>query len=69
MKKTEITFGRKTVRVPSTHRVALTMDNVYGNIVGTGQTDVILTEMVKDLRRYCRLTGRDFNLLISQGLV
>jgi len=56
---------RRRPRKPCAGRLQQILDKHYGNVVGTGETQNCLTELVADIKQFCRVTGRNFDKLTT----
>lgn len=52
---------RRRPRLPCAGRLQQILDKHYGNVVGTGETQNCLNELVDDIKQFCRVTGRNFS--------
>ena len=50
-------------RNPCAVRLQRILDNHYGNVVGTSETENCMGELIADIKWFCRVTGRDFKKL------
>ena len=44
-------------------RIQEILDKHYGNVIGTGETENCLKELIADMKWFCRIAGRKFDEL------